>query len=107
PTSNVVVTPTILSPAGDETYSVGSVQTIIWDTSKIPSEAQNYTGEVLLGYSETNSSSENLDIEHPLAVGFPLSAGQVNYTVPDVEDRTTYFLVLLGDSGNKSPEFAI
>ena len=62
PKSNIVVSPTILQPKGNETYFVGTTQTIVWDTTQIPLQAQNYTGTVLLGFWQANSSSENLDI---------------------------------------------
>ncbi|KAI0313935.1 hypothetical protein OF83DRAFT_1175205 [Amylostereum chailletii] len=107
PVSDVVVTPMVTQPAGNETYTVASVQTAKWDTSQLNEDSKEYTGSLLLGYSESGSSSEHLDISHPLASGFKLKDGQVNYTIPEVQDRNTYFVVLMGDSGNKSPEFSI
>lgn len=69
---------------------------------------KDYTGTLVLGYSKKGSESENLDVEHPLADNFKLSDGYVDFTLPsDLQSRKTYFVVLMGDSGNKSQEFAI
>ncbi|KAF8655828.1 hypothetical protein AX16_002913 [Volvariella volvacea WC 439] len=43
----------------------------------------------------------------PLAEGFMLRDGQVEITVPDFPPRDNYIVVLMGDSGNSSPEFRI
>ncbi|PPR07270.1 hypothetical protein CVT26_012430 [Gymnopilus dilepis] len=54
------------------------------------------------------NNSENLDIAHPLATGFPLTTGSVKVVLPkNVTARDDYFVVLFGDSGNKSPKFKI
>ncbi|KIJ27672.1 hypothetical protein M422DRAFT_99715, partial [Sphaerobolus stellatus SS14] len=66
------------------------------------------TGIILLGYLDNNGSyDEHLDINDPLARGFPLIAGSVPVIVPNVPPRDTYVVVLIGDSGNISPEFHI
>ncbi|VDB91889.1 unnamed protein product [Peniophora sp. CBMAI 1063] len=108
PISDVVVTPSFIAPAGGESYKAGSNQTASWDTSKIDEEAKDYTGVLYLGYSDGKSESENLDIAHPLAYGFKLTDGSVNYTIPaNATERDSYFLALVGDSGNLSPKFTI
>jgi len=106
--SDIVVAPGFIEPAGGESYPVGSARTAEWDTSSIPAEAQNYTGSLYLGHSDGESSDEHLDISHPLAYGFRLTDGEVNYTIPaNATALNSYFLVLVGDSGNKSPSFSI
>jgi len=103
----IVVTPEITKPVAGDLWTVGTQQLVQWDTSDIPDEAKNYTGSIVLGYSDGVTDSENLDFAHPLAKGFLLTAGSQSVTVPDVVNRTTYFVVLMGDSGNRSPYFTI
>ncbi|KAI0032562.1 hypothetical protein K488DRAFT_17905, partial [Vararia minispora EC-137] len=108
PVSDIVVTPSFVEPAGGESYPAGSNQVAMWSTESITGEAQNYTGVLYLGYATADSTSEHLDISHPLAYGFRLTDGQVEYTIPkNTTVRDTYFLVLVGDSGNTSPQFSI
>ncbi|KAI0248623.1 hypothetical protein BJV78DRAFT_778497 [Lactifluus subvellereus] len=102
----VVVSPTITSPHAGDSWPVGSNQNVTWDTSNIPPDGKNNTGTIVLGYDD-GSGSENLDFENPLATGFLLMAGSQQVKVPYVQYRSTYFVVLFGDSGNKSPEFTI
>lgn len=48
--------------------------------------------------------------EKPLADGFQLTDGSVTFNVPcdkKIKSRTSYIVVLMGDSGNKSAQFAI
>ncbi|SJL04102.1 uncharacterized protein ARMOST_07462 [Armillaria ostoyae] len=42
-----------------------------------------------------------------LASGFDILLGEFEVTVPDVPESSEYILVLMGDSGNFSPEFII
>jgi hypothetical protein len=98
--------PTILTPTQFTIWPRGSIQTVTWATNNIPEEKLNSTGLLLLGYMANDS--ENLDIQHPLAVNFPIISGEVTFTVP--ENATACgnaIVVLFGDSGNASPEFAI
>jgi len=104
---DIVVTPLITSPSTASNWLVGSTQHVQWDTSNIPNEGRNQTGTLLLGYNDGKTDSENLDVYHPLAQGFKLTSGSHPITVPKVPYRTTYFIVLIGDSGNKSPQFTI
>lgn len=98
--------PTILCPTHFTMWPRGSTQTVTWATDNIPEEKLNSTGLLLLGYMENNS--ENLDIKHPLAVDFPIINGEVTITVPEnATVRGNAIVVLFGDSGNASPEFAI
>ncbi|KAG1872398.1 hypothetical protein DFJ58DRAFT_652151 [Suillus subalutaceus] len=98
--------PTILCPTQFTIWPRGSTQTVTWETDNIPEEKLNSTGLLLLGYMANNS--ENLDIKHPLAVNFPIINGEVTVTVPEnATVRGNAIVVLFGDSGNASPEFAI
>ncbi|KAJ7133011.1 hypothetical protein C8R46DRAFT_1235555 [Mycena filopes] len=134
PQTLVVVTPSITSPTAEDQWPAGSNQTVTWGelliawkfhcrlidacfstpvTTNIPPEACNYTATILLGhiteYRDENGKkriNENLDTEHPLAAGFPLTKGFQQVTVPHT-NGSDFIVVLLGDSGNKSPKFKI
>ncbi|KAI0657318.1 hypothetical protein C8Q70DRAFT_919607 [Cubamyces menziesii] len=107
PKTEIVFRPHITSPQAGAIWPAGSTQTITWDTSDIPEDYKNQTGLILLGYIEGQDTNEHLDVAHPLAVNFPISAGSTQVNVPDVEPRHDYVVVLFGDSGNTSPKFTI
>jgi hypothetical protein len=47
-------------------------------------------------------------LEWELASGFDLNKGSQVVTLPaDLETKRTYIIVLMGDSGNASPQFTI
>ncbi|KAI1790164.1 hypothetical protein LXA43DRAFT_891553 [Ganoderma leucocontextum] len=104
---DIAIRPDITAPTAGAVWNVGSLQTITWDTSDIPTEAMNQTGLILLGYLQDGDTSEHLDLDHPLASGFPITAGSVDVTVPQMNTRDDYVIVLFGDSGNTSPKFTI
>ncbi|KAG2151296.1 hypothetical protein DEU56DRAFT_908155 [Suillus clintonianus] len=98
--------PTILCPTRFTMWPQGSTQTVTWATNNIPDEKKNSTGLLLFGFMANDS--ENLDIQHPLAVEFPITDGMVTITVPEnATVRNNAIVVLFGDSGNASPQFAI
>ncbi|KIY68334.1 hypothetical protein CYLTODRAFT_395607 [Cylindrobasidium torrendii FP15055 ss-10] len=103
----VVYSPPITFPTAGTVWVAGQEATVTWDTSGIPSDLTNSLGMVVLGYVTDDSPSEHLMIDTPLAKGFELSDGQVNITIPMVDSRNDYIIVLFGDSGNASPKFAI
>ncbi|KAH9953346.1 hypothetical protein BC827DRAFT_1146294 [Russula dissimulans] len=104
---DIVVTPAVTSPSQGSNWVVGTTQYVQWDTSNIPIQGRGQTGTLLLGYNDGKTSSENLDVYHPLGQGFKLTSGSYPIIVPKVPQRNTYFIVLIGDSGNKSPYFTI
>ncbi|EEB97658.1 hypothetical protein MPER_02981, partial [Moniliophthora perniciosa FA553] len=77
------------------------------DTSHPPAHITNEVGEIWLGCFNGTNGSEYLGAKEPLLRGFDIRIGSVNFTVPSVEPRNDYFIVLFGDSGNSSPLFAI
>ncbi|PFH53284.1 hypothetical protein AMATHDRAFT_1355 [Amanita thiersii Skay4041] len=89
-----VVAPPVLSPNETSIWPIGTKQTVVWDTPPI------LPPEVI-------SSPTNTRIENPLAQGFNITQGRVQVVVPNVPPRTDYIVVLMGDSGNASPPFAI
>ncbi|KAH6916809.1 hypothetical protein BKA70DRAFT_312961 [Coprinopsis sp. MPI-PUGE-AT-0042] len=102
-----VVAPPIIKPDATSVWPIGTVQEVTWDTSKLPPDNQitNPRGRILLG--RDTGDSLNLDIDHPLAEGFHIRQGRINITVPNVTPRPDYLIVLMGNSGNTSPSFAI
>ncbi|KAH9977584.1 hypothetical protein BJV74DRAFT_901563 [Russula compacta] len=100
----IVIDPHITSPDAATVWTPGNDELVTWDTSTVPPTG-DYNGTLLLGYQTDNS--ENLDLEHPLAVGFSLRDGSVRVTCPVVSPANNYIVVLMGDSGNASPQFTI
>ncbi|TFK24386.1 hypothetical protein FA15DRAFT_592484 [Coprinopsis marcescibilis] len=103
-----VVVPRIIKPDAGSIWPVGSVQTVVWDITQLPptdDEITNLQGRVILG--RDTGDSLNLDFENPLAQGFHIRLGRINITVPNVPPRPDYLIVLMGNSGNTSPSFAI
>ncbi|KAL1667013.1 hypothetical protein GGF50DRAFT_112684 [Schizophyllum commune] len=106
-TGRDVVAPPITSPNASTTWNVGETVTVTWDTSDLPPESQitNKEGKIVLGYQTEDSM--HLQYDNPLAQGFSITLGSYDVTVPDVEERSDYIIVLFGDSGNSSPKFTI
>ncbi|KAL9556871.1 hypothetical protein MBANPS3_001658 [Mucor bainieri] len=67
-----------------------------------------YKGTIKLGYLENNDPyNEHLKFGD-LAKDFALNAGSQTITLPaDLETKTSYIIVLMGNSGNASPKFTI
>ncbi|CAK5284067.1 unnamed protein product [Mycena citricolor] len=104
----VVYSPPIISPGSGTIWKLGSDEVVTWSTADIPSDVTNSKGKILLGYLEEGSSNEHLDVEHPLAQGFDIHDGQAHVQVPaDIPPKSSYIVVLMGDSGNRSPPFTI
>ena len=57
--------PPITAPKAGDIWTVGSTQTVTWDTKKIPPSAANRNGTLLLGYFDGPAEHENLDISKP------------------------------------------
>ncbi|KAI5119403.1 hypothetical protein M0805_005946 [Coniferiporia weirii] len=102
-----VADPPVTTPNSTTVWVVGETQTVVWDTSNLPSQITNTNGTVLLGFINDTTSGEHLMTGSPLATGFDIRSGSVNIVVPDVEPRTDYIVALLGDSGNISGLFTI
>lgn len=106
PDNFIVVRPQITYPTAGVVLYTGSPCTVTWLTKDIPDEAKNYHLTLLIGYEENNS--ENLDNKHPLATHIPIMSGKVEITVPlGLPKKDNYIFVLIGDSGNASPQFTI
>ncbi|KAF7365032.1 hypothetical protein MVEN_00374300 [Mycena venus] len=102
-----VYSPPVTSPDASTRWARQTEVTVTWSISDMPQSITNPRGRLLLGYLEPGSSNEHLDLDHPLAEGFDIRDGHRTIRVPDVPPRDNYIVVLMGDSGNRSPEFTI
>ncbi|KAJ6508522.1 hypothetical protein C8R45DRAFT_967712 [Mycena sanguinolenta] len=110
-----VISPAIISPNASDCWTLGSIQKVTWDTSKIPPAFAGNKGMLVLGHltEYTDSTgrkqiSENLNYTNPLANNFTIGEGHWTGMIPyDIPPRDDYILVLFGDSGNRSPSFKI
>ena len=69
--ANDAFSPAITAPHAGDNWTVGSVQTITWDTSSIPSANKDQTGLILLGYIEDGelivaTSNEVQSVRRPI-----------------------------------------
>lgn len=110
----IVINPHITTPNSGTKWRSGQTVTIKWDTTyteygsttPIPIP-DNLQGTIKLGYLE-NGDEYNEHLFWDLATGFKLNAGSQTVTLPsDLETRTGYIIVLMGNSGNASPKFKI
>ncbi|KAI5118694.1 hypothetical protein M0805_003350 [Coniferiporia weirii] len=92
--------PKVLYPHELTIWKVGNKYDVVWDLSQKPAEVTNFIGEIYL------LLIVDVTVE-PLASGFNLTIGHIEITVPNVEPGWDYQLVLMGDSGNFSPQFII
>jgi len=101
--------PEITEPDSETVWLAGELVTVTWDTSDPPQNPTGTKGKLLLGRLEDNGDDEDehLDVAHPLAYGFDMTDGKVRVRVPNVEPGNDYIVVLIGDSGNRSPLFTI
>ncbi|KAJ7486046.1 hypothetical protein B0H11DRAFT_1904557 [Mycena galericulata] len=102
-----VYSPPITKPDSSTKWAVGTEVDVTWSTSNAPQSITNREGKIVLGYLEAGDPSEHLDLAHPLAQGFDIMDGHQAITVPHVPSGSNYIIVLMGDSGNRSPEFTI
>ncbi|KAK0239209.1 hypothetical protein EDD85DRAFT_936330 [Armillaria nabsnona] len=96
---NDVYAPPITSPNASTVWTVNTTQTVTWDTSNPPAQITNPIGTIRLRKDGITFLT--------LASGFDILLGTFEVTVPDVAESSEYILVLMGDSGNFSPEFTI
>ncbi|KAH8555295.1 hypothetical protein BGW37DRAFT_132277 [Umbelopsis sp. PMI_123] len=106
--SALVYSPKITKPDGSTKWRAGGTFTVTWDPNSAGAPIPNdYTGTIMLGYL-LNGDKYNEHLQWTLAEGFKLNSGSQQVTLPsDLETRTSYIIVLFGDSGNASPQFTI
>ncbi|KAJ3544403.1 hypothetical protein NM688_g5749 [Phlebia brevispora] len=95
--------PPITSPTAASVWPIGSTQNVTWDTSNKPAQVTNPNGLLVLSKDGLLDDGRS----NPLAANFPLTQGWVLVTVPEVTPGNDYAVVLIGDSGNDSPQFSI
>ncbi|KAI1794852.1 hypothetical protein LXA43DRAFT_89788 [Ganoderma leucocontextum] len=97
--------PPIERPGGGDVWTVGDVEVVKWSTKGL-----NYTltqvGTILLGYLTTDGSQRIFPYQS-LADNFTLVSSSVNVVVPEVPSGNVYFIIVLGNTNNWSPLFAI
>jgi len=100
--------PEITTPDESTVWLKGSKATVTWNTRGAPEQLTDTKGRLLLGRLEDGDPyDEHLDVGHPLAYGFNMMDGRVKIRVPDVEPSNNYIVVLIGESGDRSPTFTI
>lgn len=111
-TSAIVINPKITSPSAGTKWRAGGDFIVKWDTtyndgSKDVPIPEGFKGTIKLGYLE-NNDPYNEHLQWDLASGFELNSGSQKITLPsDLSTKTSYIIVLMGDSGNASPQFTI
>ncbi|KJA15862.1 hypothetical protein HYPSUDRAFT_58584 [Hypholoma sublateritium FD-334 SS-4] len=95
-----VFVPIITSPTASSVWTVGSTQTVTWETANAPAQITNSIGQIMLVKGGTPTPIV-------LATGFSILDGEASFTVPDVINGTNYEIQLFGDSGDFSPAFTI
>lgn len=110
--SAIVINPKITTPNSGTKWRAGQTVTVKWDTTyfdgsgnvPIPESSQ---GTIKLGYFE-NGDEYNEHLYWDLATGFSLASGSQTVTLPgDLVTKTSYIIVLMGNSGNASAKFVI
>jgi len=95
-----IFVPRIIEPTASTVWKSGEIRKITWDTSNAPKQITNGVGLVLIRFQNTSTP-------FVLANGFNILDGSVDIRVPLVQTRPDYSIILLGDSGNDSPNFEI
>ncbi|KAH9928456.1 uncharacterized protein BXZ73DRAFT_102299 [Epithele typhae] len=91
--------PPVTYPHTGTVWTSGQRHNVTWNTANPPANVSN-GATILLRLTGT-------PMPVILAQNFDLHAGRVEVTVPWVQTRNDYEVVLLGDSGNVSPAFTI
>ncbi|GAB5585602.1 hypothetical protein Unana1_00502 [Umbelopsis nana] len=110
--SAYVYSPKITKPDKTTKWRAGESFTVTCNLFRDPDSAgipipDSVNGTIKLGYL-LNGDKYNEHLYWDLADKFRLNSGSQRITLPkDLETRSTYIVVLFGDSGNASPEFTI
>jgi hypothetical protein len=111
-TSAIVINPTITSPKAGDKWRSGGDFTVTWDTTyndgtKDVAIPEGTMGRIMLGYLE-KGDQYNEHLQWTLKTEVHLSTGSQKITLPSgLSTKTSYIIVLMGDSGNASPQFTI
>ncbi|SAM02294.1 hypothetical protein [Absidia glauca] len=105
----IVLNPQITSPSADTKWRAGDTRTVTWDTENVTGGPipEGMKGTIKLGYLDPKDGP-NEHLNWDLGSGFDLNKGSFVVTLPsELETKRTYIIVLMGDSGNASPQFTI
>ncbi|KAF9492032.1 hypothetical protein BDN71DRAFT_1591924 [Pleurotus eryngii] len=104
--SEIVYNPPVTYPTKGTTITAGRPFTVTWNTKGVPDEKKSSAVNVVLGHGR--GKNEHLDNAHPLAEKIPIMEGKIHAVIPqDTPSRGDYFVVVMGDSANKSPTFTV
>jgi hypothetical protein len=112
-TSAIVINPHITTPNSGTKWRAGGSFIVKWDTTYFDGTGQvpipdGFKGTIKLGYLEDGDEYNEHLQWGDLATGFALNSGAQRITLPaDLETKTSYIIVLMGNSGNASPKFTI
>ncbi|EPQ54041.1 hypothetical protein GLOTRDRAFT_139455 [Gloeophyllum trabeum ATCC 11539] len=95
--------PPITYPTDSTIWQVGWSNWVAWDTSNPPAHITNPNGTIYLVWD----GEILFEDPGPLASGFSLMDGYVYFDVPNVTASNEWRVVLIGDSGDVSPPFAL
>lgn len=88
--------PPIISPNASTVWVAGRTYPVTWNTSSEPSQVTNPQGMVYLRLGNATQAS-------PIAQGFPLSAGEVNVTIPADTQPSSDWMVVRESIFQQSP----
>ncbi|GJE89472.1 hypothetical protein PsYK624_055730 [Phanerochaete sordida] len=97
-----VFVPKITNPHLGTILEVGQKYNVTWDTDNAPAQITNPLGQIIFA-----QDGRLVGLDHPLTANFSILKGWEEITVPFVETDFDYAVVLIGDSGNFSPNFSI
>ncbi|KAI0697318.1 hypothetical protein C8T65DRAFT_662399 [Cerioporus squamosus] len=95
-----VYVPRVTYPCKGAVWHPGHTYNVTWDASRPPKQITNPIGKIYLRKGEHTT-------DVMLAGNFSITTGHVSFQLPLVEEGGDYKVVLFGDSGNFSDEFAI
>jgi len=98
--SRDVFVPPLLYPHHGTMWRVGEDHHVVWNTTGAPVSITNQIGEIFL-------RKDGVTGNVPLAMDFDILLGRIEVRVPWVASGDGYQVVLIGDSGNFSPNFTI
>lgn len=102
----IVYNPTITAPTSGQSFPAGSKTTVTWSVDGLPDSLKDSKVEIRLGYAPSKDDPgyhEKWELGH-----FPIQDAKAEVTLPsDLEPRSDYLFVVLGDSGNFSPHFTV
>lgn len=94
----------IFYPTKDTVWKVGDEVNVTWQTVHMPYGMSQRLGRVFLEYQENDMLHALQD--YRLDVNVRLGDGNVTFTVPQVEERD-YYVIVMNASGKKSHPFTI